>query len=154
MSLKEIAARAEQLALPFANELSLEIWNVKFQKEGAEWYLRFYIDREGGVSIDDCEAFSKAVDGPLDEADFIDRSYFLEVCSPGLNRELERPEHFEKSIGRDIIVKTYKPFEGKKEFFGRLESFDGERLILSDGENTVTFEKSEIASVKLDDCDF
>lgn len=154
MSSKTIAAKAKELAAPFAKELSLEIWSVKFLKEGAEWYLRFFIDKQDGVTIDDCEAFSKAVDGPLDEADFIDRSYFLEVCSPGLGRELEEPEHFEKMAGRDIVVKTYKPFEGKKEFFGKLESFDGENLVLSDGENSVTFSKADIASIKLDDYDF
>lgn len=77
MSSKTIAAQAKELAAPFAKELSLEIWSVKFLKEGAEWYLRFFIDKQDGVTIDDCEAFSKAVDGPLDEADFIDRSYFF-----------------------------------------------------------------------------
>lgn len=123
-------------------------------KRGSRVVSPLFIDKQDGVTIDDCEAFSKAVDGPLDEADFIDRSYFLEVCSPGLGRELEEPEHFEKMAGRDIVVKTYKPFEGKKEFFGKLERFDGENLVLSDGKKSVTFSKADIASVKLDDYDF
>ena len=154
LAASNIVSKAKDLARPIANELSFSIWTVKFVKEGAEWYLRFFIDKEGGVTIDDCEAFSKAVEEPLDSADFIDRSYYLEVCSPGLNRELEEPEHFKEMMGRDIIVKTYKPFEGKKEFYGFLDGYDGERLVLSDGENTLTFDKTEIASAKLDDADF
>ena len=142
------------LAKPVVEQMGLQLWDVRFEKEGASWYLRIFIDKEGGVTIDDCEAFSKAVEEPLDSADFIDRSYYLEVCSPGLNRELEEPEHFKEMMGRDIIVKTYKPFEGKKEFYGFLDGYDGERLVLSDGENTLTFDKTEIASVKLDDADF
>ena len=149
-----IVSKARELAKSAAESLGLSIWTVKFVKEGAEWYLRFFIDKEGGVTLNDCEDFSRALDKPLDSADFIDRSYHLEVCSLGLNRELEEPEHFELMKGRDIIVKTYKSFEGQKEFYGFLESFDGQSLVLSDGENTLTFDKSEIASVKLDDADF
>ena len=88
-----------EIAAPVAEQLGLSIWDIRFQKEGVSWYLRIYIDKEGGVGITDCENFSRAVDGPLDEADPIEQSYYLEVSSPGVERQLTRDEHFKKYIG-------------------------------------------------------
>lgn len=154
MASNNVAVMARNLAEPFAEELGVSIWNVKFIKEGAQWYLRYFIDREDGISIDDCEAFSKAVDGPLDEADFIDCSYFLEVCSPGLERELTEPEHFQKMMGRDVLLKTYRAIEGNKNFSGKLESFENNIIGILDGENRLVFKREDVAFVKLDDASF
>ena len=110
-----IATKAEALAIPFAKELGLELWDVRFVKEGADWFLRFFIDKEGGVNINDCENLSRALDAPLDEADFIEQGYYLEVSSPGLNRELTKERHFEQMMGEPILVKLYRAIDGTKE---------------------------------------
>ena len=96
------------LVLPIAEELGYDIWDVSFEKEGAYWYLRVFIDHEDGITIDDCTDVSHAIDPIIDEADPIDKAYYLEVCSPGLERELSRPEHFIKMQGEKIKVKLYK----------------------------------------------
>ena len=93
-----------QIAEPIARELGLEIWDIRFLKEGADWFLRIFIDKEGGIDISDCENMSRAIDKPLDEADPIEQSYCLEVSSPGVERDLVRPEHFERYKGADIKV--------------------------------------------------
>ena len=147
-----IAEKAEALALPFCEELGLDLWDVRFVKEGAEWYLRFFIDKEGGVNINDCEALSRAVDAPLDEADFIEQAYYLEVSSPGLNRELTKDRHFEQMKGQSILVKLYRAVNGTKELVGELTEKDKECLTLTPvGEEPITLPLSDIASVRLDD---
>ncbi len=98
-----------EIAAPVAEQLGLSIWDIRFQKEGVSWYLRIYIDKEGGVGITDCENFSRAVDGPLDEADPIEQSYYLEVSSPGVERQLTRDEHFKKYIGSPVMVRLIRP---------------------------------------------
>ena len=100
------------IAQPIAESLGLELWDVRFEKEGADWFLRVFIDKDGGVSIDDCVDMSHALDKPLDDADPIEQSYCLEVCSPGLERNLKRDSHFEKCIGKPIQVKLIRPLEG------------------------------------------
>ncbi len=150
-----IAAKAEELALPFCRELGLDLWDVRFVKEGSEWYLRFFIDKEGGVNINDCENLSRAVDAPLDEADFIEQAYYLEVSSPGLNRELTKDRHFEQMEGEPIWVKLYKAVNGTKEVKGILLSKLEDILLLCDNEgNTLSLNVSDIASVRLDDDHF
>lgn len=141
-----------QLAEPFAKELGLEIWDVRFEKEGADWFLRIFIDKEGGVSIDDCVDMSHAIDKPLDEADPIEQSYCLEVCSPGVERELRRDEHFVKFIGQPVMVKLIRPLEGKREYNGILGSYDNGtfELRLEDGTGLM-INKKETSYVKLDD---
>lgn len=141
-----------QLALPYAQELGLSIWDVRFVKEGADWFLRIFIDKEGGVGINDCVDFSHAIDKPLDDADPIPQSYTLEVCSPGLERELTRPEHFEKCIGRSVIVKLIRPIDGQRDFIGTLESYDeGNITVITQDETGFTFTKKEASWVKLND---
>ena len=113
-----------EIAAPVAEQLGLSIWDIRFQKEGVSWYLRIYIDKEGGVGITDCENFSRAVDGPLDEADPIEQSYYLEVSSPGVERQLTRDEHFKKYIGSPVMVRLIRPRDGERDFKGTLESYD------------------------------
>ncbi len=150
-----IAAKAEALALPFAQELGLDLWDVRFVKEGADWFLRFFIDKEGGVNINDCEALSRALDTPLDEADFIEQGYYLEVSSPGLGRELTKDRHFEQMMSEPITVKLYRAIDGKKEIKGILVDKTDEVLLLCNEQGeTVTLTMSDIASVRLDDDNF
>ncbi len=141
-----------EIAEPIAHSLGLEIWDVRFEKEGADWFLRIFIDKEGGVSIDDCVDMSHAIDKPLDEADPIEQSYCLEVSSPGLERDLKRDAHFEKSLGEKIMVKLIRPVDGQREFKGTLESYDNGNfeLLLEDG-TKLMINKKETSYVKLDD---
>ena len=141
-----------QIAEPLAKELGLEIWDVRFEKEGADWFLRIFIDKEGGVSIDDCVDMSHAIDKPLDDADPIEQSYCLEVCSPGVERELKRDEHFMKFIGEAVMVKLIRPLENKREYNGILESYENGsfELRLEDGTGLM-INKKETSYVKLDD---
>lgn len=139
---------------PFATELGLRIWDVRFLKEGANWYLRIFIDKDGGVSIDDCVDLTHAINKPLDEADPIEQAYFLEVSSPGVERDLVRDEHFLSNIGEKIKVKMIRPVEGKREFSGVLESYEGGNITLrAEDESGITFTKKEASWVKLDDFD-
>ncbi len=141
-----------EIAEPIANGLGYELWDVRFEKEGANWYLRIFIDKEDGISINDCVDMSHAIDKPLDEADPIEQSYCLEVCSPGLERDLKRDAHFEKSIGKKIMVKLIRPIEGQREFKGTLESYDnGNFELLVEGGTKLMINKKETSYVKLDD---
>lgn len=144
-----------EIAKPIAEQLGLEIWDIRFVKEGAEWFLRIFIDKEEGVTIEDCENMSRAIDKPLDEADPIEQSYCLEVSSPGIERELVRDEHFESCTGEKIKVKLIRPLEGKREFAGVLEGFDGHciTLRLEDG-GAMCIDKKETSYIKLDDFSF
>ncbi|MCI7086096.1 MAG: ribosome maturation factor RimP [bacterium] len=145
-----------KLIEPIVNDLGLQLWDVRYVKEGAQWYLRVYIDKDGGVGIEDCERVSRSIDEPLDRLNPIEQSYCLEVCSPGLERELIRPEHYKRFLGADIMVKMIRPIEGiGKEFGGVLKDYDKGEIIIEDhdGENSVTVNKKDIVWVKLDDFD-
>ena len=149
MSRKDIEAKTEALLMPILDELGFELWDVEYVKEGSEYYLRAYIDKEGGITIDDCVDVSRKLSDKLDEDDFIDSEYILEVSSPGLGRTLKSDRDFTKSIGRDTDIKLYKPIDKVKEFEGILKAFDNDTLtFLIDGNERV-FNKSEVASVKL-----
>ena len=126
------------------------LWDVRFLKEGASWYLRIFIDKADGIDINDCVDVTHAVDPLLDEADLISQSYYLEVCSPGIERELSRPEHYEKMKGRQVTVHLIRPRDDKRDFCGRLSSFDGGVKIEADGEE-IYFEKGTYSTVKLND---
>lgn len=132
----------------------VSLWDVKYVKEGASYYLRVILDSDEGISIDDCTNVHHAIDPVLDEADPIRDSYYLEVCSPGLERELSRPEHFEKYAGADVKLKLYKAINGSKELCGKLVSFDGKEIVIKAAEEEVTLEKSAFSSCRLDDIDF
>lgn len=146
-------ARTEKLLIPIAKANHVEIYDVEYVKEGSDWYLRCYIDKEDGVSIDDCEAVSRALSDELDREDFIQDAYILEVSSPGLGRQLKRDRHFEKSLMEEVIVKTYKPVDGVKEFTGILKAFDGQTITLEmkkeDQMEDVVFDRKDIAAVRL-----
>ena len=153
---RSTVAAVEELALPIAEGLGLRIWDVRYLKEGSQWFLRVFIDKDGGVDINDCERMSRALDEPLDEADPIAGEYILEVSSPGVERELVRAEHFAEFIGADIMVKMIRPIEGiGKEFKGVLTAYDDGEVTITDhsGENTVTINKKDAAYIKLDDFD-
>lgn len=127
------------------------LWDVRFLKEGANWYLRVFIDKPEGISIDDCTAVSHAIDPIIDEADPIDKSYFLEVCSPGIERELTRPWHYEAVLGEKIKIKLYKAMDGKKEFTGLLKT-SGDTLIIETETGEISFPKETVSKAYL--CDF
>lgn len=150
---KNTAARAYDLALPIAEEVGVYLWDVRFEKEGSSWFLRVIIDADGGVTIDDCEAVSRPLSDKLDEEDFISQNYYLEVSSPGFNRELRRPDHFEVCIGDAVLVRTIRPWDGVRNFSGVLKSYDNGTFTIADGEETKTFQTSECSFVKLDDDD-
>lgn len=136
---------AAQLAEPIVAAAGCTLWDVEYVKEAGEWYLRLYIDKEGGVSINDCEAVSRPVSDLLDEADPIPDSYLFEVSSAGLDRALKKPEHFEKCMGQQVDVRLYRPQDGQKEFTGALTGYqDGDVLV--DGRR---FEKKDVAQVRL-----
>lgn len=144
-------ARALEIIEPAASELGLEIWDIRFLKEGADWYLRVFIDKPGGVSIDDCVNLSRAIDKPLDEADFITQSYILEVSSPGVERELKTPRHFERCLGERVKLKTIRPVDGVREFSGVLTDYDSSNIVVKTDSADIVFNKKELAYVRLDD---
>jgi ribosome maturation factor RimP len=144
------ASRVEALIAPTVNSLGYDLWDVRFLKEGASWYLRVFIDKEGGIDINDCTDVSHAIDPLLDEADMISQSYYLEVCSPGIERELTRPEHFNKMQGQQVCVHLIREKDGTRDYIGTLLSFDGGVTLESNGEE-IYFEKGTYTSVKLND---
>ena len=147
-------SKVREIVAPFARELGLDIWDIRFVKEGTDWYLRIFIDKNGGVSIDDCVDLTHAITKPLDEADPISQSYLLEVSSPGVERELVTDEHFKKYIGADIILRLIRPVDGVRDFSGTLAAYDGGEITVSlkDGKE-LKINKKETSFVKLDDFD-
>ncbi|MGN0307698.1 MAG: ribosome maturation factor RimP [Lachnospiraceae bacterium] len=139
----------EKLLIPIAESFGVEIYDIEYVKEGSEWYLRAYIDKEAGVNIVDCELVSRALSQKLDEADFIEDAYILEVSSPGLGRTLKKEKHFLKSIGQEVEVRTYKPIDRCKEFTGILKAYQNGDVTLSIGDEERTFSKADVALVKL-----
>ena len=137
------------LAQPVAESQGIEIWDVEFVKEAGTRFLRIYIDKADGVSIQDCEAFSRALDPILDEADPIPESYTFEVSSAGAERVLKRPSDFERFLGSDVCVKLYQPIEGSKQFVGKLQSYEDGNVTILQNEKSRTFEKSTVAQVRL-----
>lgn len=145
----KITEQVWQFAEPLVKENGCSLWDVEYVREGGEWFLRLYIDKEGGVDIDDCENVSRAVDPVLDEKDPIPESYRFEVCSAGLERQLKRPSDFERFMGEPILLKTYQPKNGTKEFPGVLAGYDNGAVTVDMNGNAITFEKTEIALVRL-----
>ncbi len=149
-------SKVRELCEPIVKDFGLSLWDVRYEKEGADWYLRIFIDKEDGVDITDCEKVSRAINTPLDELDPIENAYCLEVCSPGIERELVRDEHFMQFIGADIMVRMRRPIEGiGKDFCGVLKGYDDGMVTIADhsGENEVTINKKDAAWIKLDDFD-
>jgi ribosome maturation factor RimP len=147
--------RVEEIIKPYADELGLEIWDVRFSKEGADWYLRIFIDKEGGVSIDDCVELTRAVTKPLDDADPISQSYMLEISSPGVERELTRDEHFEKYVGSAVMLRSIRPIDGVRDFNGIMTAYEDKKITIKLEDDTqMTFDKKDTSYVKLDDFNF
>lgn len=146
MKVTELVA---SFAEPIVREHGCELWDVEYVREGSEYFLRLYLDKEGGVDINDCEAISRAVDPILDEKDPIQGSYHFEVCSAGLERPLKRPSDFARFMGSNITVKLYRPRNGLKEIPCVLRGYDNGKVTVEAGKETITFEKSEVALVRL-----
>lgn len=145
---KSVSAVVRELAAPVCEECGVILWDVEFVKEGADFILRITIDKEGGVTIDDCERVNRAVDPLLDEADPIETSYKLEVSSPGIERTLSRPEHFAASIGAEVELSLYAPYEGSRKIRGKLAGYNGGDVTLTVGENDVVFKKADVAKAR------
>lgn len=153
MNKKEIETKVEELVNPIVSTHNFELVDVEYLKEGANWYLRVYVDKEGGINIDDCVLVSRALEEKLDEDEFIKEAYILEVSSPGLTRPLKKEKDFTRNIGKLVEVKLYKSIDGMKEFEARLQEVDGENIILtvSQGkeETQLTISRKEIAMIRL-----
>lgn len=146
---EDYESRTEQLLQPIAEANGVSVYDVEYVKEGSEYYLRAYIEKPGGVNIQDCENVSRALSDELDRQDFIPDAYILEVSSPGLGRTLKKDRHLEAAIGQEVEIKLYKPIDKCKEFAGILESFDPENIVIREGDQKRTFGRSEIALIRL-----
>lgn len=142
-------SKTEALLAPIAAANGVEIYDVEYVKEGADWYLRAYIDKPGGVNIQDCENVSRALSDALDAEDFILDAYILEVSSPGLGRTLKKDKHLEKSIGMQVELKTYKPIEKCKDFSGVLKSYDADTVTIETETGEQVFDRSDVALIRL-----
>lgn len=145
----KITEQVWQFAEPVVREKGCSLWDVEYVREAGEWYLRLYIDKDGGVDINDCEAVSRAVDPILDEKDPIPESYHFEVCSAGLERALKRPSDFEQFMGAKVLVKLYQPRNGSKELKGTLTGYADGDVTIDQAGTTMTFGKKEVALVRL-----
>ena len=145
----KITDQVAAFAQPIVEAHGCSLWDVEYVREGSDYILRLYIDKEGGVDISDCEAISRAVDPILDEKDPIPGSYHFEVCSAGLERVLKRPGDFQRFLGSPLTVKLYRPRNGLKEIPCVLKAYDEGKLTVEAGKETITLEKSEVAQVRL-----
>lgn len=149
MAKKDYERRTEELLLPIAQAAGVSVYDVEYVKEGSDWYLRAYIDKPEGVNINDCEKVSRALSDRLDEEDFIPDAYILEVSSPGLGRTLKKEKHLEQSIGEEVELKTYKPVDKQKSFFGVLKAFDKHTLTIETEGTERVFARNEVALIRL-----
>ena len=147
-TLEHLGRQFDQME-PAVRAQGCRIWDVEYVREAGQWYLRLYLDKDGGVDILDCEAISRTVSDLLDEADPIESSYVFEVGSAGLERQLKRPGDFAQFMGSPVLVKTYQPKDGRKEFAGTLAGYEDGAVLLDMGGETVRFEKNETALVRL-----
>ncbi|MDD5936275.1 MAG: ribosome maturation factor RimP [Clostridiales bacterium] len=147
---EEYEAKTEQLIMPILEANNFELYDVEYVKEVGTWYLRVYIDKEGGISVEDCELVSRAMNEILDEKDYIPDAYIFEVSSPGLGRQLKKDKHLAKSIGEEVEIKTFKAINKQKDFDGILRDFDKDKLVieLEDG-SKMEFARTDIAMVRL-----
>ncbi len=142
--------KTEEILNPIIDEYGFELVDVEYVKEGSTWYLRAYIDKPGGISIDDCEVVSRRLSDILDEKDYIDEAYILEVSSPGLGRPLRKEKDYKRSLGEEVEIRTYRMIEKQKEFTGTLKEYDEKTVTIEEeGGNVRTFEKSDIALIRL-----
>ena len=147
--MSKITDKVTELARPVVEEEGCSLWDVEYVREAGSWFLRIFIDKDGGVGIDDCERISRRLDPILDEADPIPDSYVFEVGSAGAERELKRPGDFEQFMGSEVEVRLYQPVNGCKVYVGALSGYDDGKVTVMVGKNEVSFDKSQIALVKL-----
>ena len=145
----KVTDQVTEFAKPVVESFGCSLWDVEYVREGSERYLRIYIDKDGGVDIDDCEKIHRALDPILDEKDPIAESYHFEVSSAGLERALKRPGDLERFMGSPVLVKLYRPRNGLKEIPGTLRGYDDDKVTVEAGKETITFEKSQVALVRL-----
>ena len=146
-----IEERVENLITSKVEELGYNLYDVQYAKEGKDYFLRIFIDKEEGIDLSDCEKVSDGINNLLDEADYIKEQYFLEVSSPGIERILRKEKHLKESIGKEIEIKMFKPIEGKKEYIGILEEFDDEKISVTQTENNekIQIDRKNISLMKL-----
>ena len=147
--MKKVTEIVAELAAPVAAEIGCELWDTEYVREAGQWFLRLYLDKDGGVDILDCENVSRKVSDLLDEIDPIEGSYIFEVSSAGAERQLKRPSDFEKFMGSPVLLKTYQSRDGRKGFAGVLKGYDGGAVVLETGTQELRFEKNEVAMVRL-----
>ena len=150
MSKKEIyEQKAEDLVMPIVEKYGFELVDVEYVKEGGNFYLRAYVDKPGGITVEDCETVSREFSDKLDEADFIDEAYIMEVSSPGLGRPLKKEKDFKRSMGEEVEIRTYRPINREKEFYGVLTAYDENSVTIDcEGEEKI-FQKADIALIRL-----
>ena len=147
---EEYEAKAEQMLTPLMEEHGFELVDVEYVKEAGNWYLRAYVDKEGGITLDDCELVNRAWSDMMDADDFIEDAYILEVSSPGLGRQLKKEKDFKRSLGEEVEIRTYRMIDRQKEFTGILKDYDETTVTIEmEDETEKTFEKSEIALIRL-----
>lgn len=147
--MSKIETLLEKIAAPICEEAGAYVYECEYKKEGGTYYLRLYIDKDGGVTIDDCENVSRKVNEKLDELDPISEEYIFEVSSPGMDRKLTRDWHFEKAMGKDVDLKLFAPFEGSKALTGTLVGYDHALLSIQLGDRIVRIEKGKTSSIRL-----
>jgi ribosome maturation factor RimP len=146
---QHVIAVTEELVTPILAEENLELVDIEYTKEGSNWFLRVYIDKEGGVDIEDCGRVSEKLSKKLDEVDPIPGAYFLEVSSPGAERPLKKEKDFERAVGKHVHVTTYEPIHDAKVFEGELVSYDGKQLEIKEAKSTVLIPRDKVASARL-----
>ena len=144
----KIEERIEELVTKPINELGYKVYDVMYVKEGKDNYLRIFIDKESGISLDDCEKVNNAITDMLDEADIIKDQYFLEISSPGVERHIRKNQQLEEHIGKDINVRLFKPIDKQKDLTGTLQKFDNEQVVLLINEQEVSIKRDNISSMK------
>lgn len=143
-------ARTEELITPILERMNFELVDVEFVKEGGIWYLRAYIDKEGGITVNDCEAVAREMNEILDREDYVEESYTFEVSSPGLGRPLKKEKDYVRSMGKELEIRTYRAINREKEFYGILKAYDDKTVTIENGDGEeLTFEKKEIALIRL-----
>ncbi len=142
--------RTEELITPILDRMNFELVDVEYVKEGGTWYLRAYIDKEGGITVNDCEAVAREMNEILDKEDFVEDSYVFEVSSPGLGRPLKKEKDYVRSMGKEVEIRTYRAINREKEFYGILSAYDENTVtIKTEDETEMMFEKSDIALIRL-----
>ena len=142
--------RTEELITPILDRMNFELVDVEYVKEGGPWYLRAYIDKEGGITVNDCEAVAREMNEILDREDFVEDSYVFEVSSPGLGRPLKKEKDYIRSMGKEVEIRTYRAINREKEFYGILSAYDENTVTIKTEDGTeMTFEKSDIALIRL-----